>query len=326
MVWSEPGRVTAALQRIITPGCLQKFTHDNASAVGLRTPIYVAHARRLRRRRQHIAAQLTRVGAADVTFVLCADADAIATLDPATYHSLHPQYTRTHWSPATRTRLPNGTLSLALKHRIAHYEIWRRGFDSALVIEDDAVLSPSLPAALAQYVAILPRDASLFFVGSYSRSRNPRLTLAEMPPVAASSSSSGEALALHRRLSGTTAARPPYILGTVAYLVTYRGALHLGRLPVRAEADVDLSLLSPTHQCGAPLVEQCAVGAPPGQYGPSQWLVWQDEAIGKEITHGSSKSSVHDGWRRSCREAKPTDEKLRKACRRFGFAIKGQYQ
>ena len=104
---------------------------------GLQIPTYVANTRRLRKRRQHILAQLTSVGAADVTIVHCADAEAIASLPLATYQTLHPQYTRTAWSPQGRERLPNGTLSLALKHRLAHWDMWRRRLRHGLVIEDD---------------------------------------------------------------------------------------------------------------------------------------------------------------------------------------------
>ena len=239
--------------------CMQRMSLGQT----LRVPTYVATARRLRRRRQHIIAQLKGVGAVDVTLVLCLDAEAIATLPLSTYRQLHPQYTRTAWSPATRDKLPNGTLSLALKHRLAHLDIWRRGLRHGLVIEDDAVLPAALPPQLDRYLGVLPPDAALFFIGSYSRSTNPRLTLADLPIVAHTSPP------IHRRLNGTSFGRPPHILGTVAYVVLARGAAALGPQPVRAEADVDLSLLAPTSRCG-PTSPQCAVAAPAGQYGPGK--------------------------------------------------------
>ena len=148
---------------------MQHDTRDvDETNAKFKLPIYVAHARHLHRRRQHIAEQLRTIGSTDVTYVLCADASDISALDPAVYHQLHPQYTRTAWSPAARARLPNGTLSLALKHRLAHVDIWSRGLPRALVIEDDAVLPPTLPDELARYIPIIPDDAALFFVGSYS--------------------------------------------------------------------------------------------------------------------------------------------------------------
>ena len=296
-------------------------------------PVYVAHARGLTKRRAHIEAQLRRVGAPDATFVMCGDVGVVNALDPALYGCLHPQYTRTDWSRPGVTRLPNGTLSLALKHRLAHADALRRGLNAALVLEDDAVLPPNFWTTLSVYMAAMPADASLFFIGSYSRSTNPKLTLANHPkvsssrgtllqlPSAASSDASGvEVPPLHRRLNGTLAPKP-HILGTVAYVVLARGARHLGTLPIRAEADVDLSLLTPTSRCGA-TSPSCRVGAPPSQYGPSRWLVWQDEGLSKQTTHGQ-KNSVRDGWERACRNAEPSSAaaSLLKACKRYRMPI-----
>ena len=302
--------------RLEVGGCMERLVIPPSSSAAISKfpyPIYVAHAKRLRRRREHITKQLAAIGAADVTLVLCADASAVAALDARDYKILHPQYTRTAWSPASRVRLPNGTLSLALKHRMAHLDISRRGLPAALVVEDDAVLPPALPQQLRAYTAALPSDASLFFIGSYSRSTNPRLTLSELPIVPHSSPT------IHRRINGSGFRKPPHIIGTVAYLVLARGAQLLSHQPIRAEADVDLSLLAPTDQCGT-TSPRCAVASPPVQYGPSQWLAWQDESLSKELTHGSSKSSVSDGWRKACRNRRPADVKLQRACRKFGFA------
>ena len=291
---------------------------ERSSMVGARfpMPIYVAHAKQFKKRRQHIASQLAIVGAAQVVFVLCADADVVAAMNYNVYECLHPEYTRTSWSPHDRTRLPNGTLSLAIKHRLAHFDIWRLRHPSALVIEDDAVLPAALPSQLEAYLTALPMDASLFYVGSYSRSTNPRLTLADLPALPNISPS------IHLRLNGTAWAKPPHILDTVAYVVLAKGAAALGWQPIRAEADVDLSLLGPSSQCTSSPAD-CYVAAPDFQYGPAQWLAWQDATVGKEVTHGKSKDSVRDGWMRACRAARPSDIKggLLRACRRFGFRV-----
>ena len=336
-----------ALDSLVVDGCLKRATFQPpAGSPRLQLPIYAAHAPSLRRRRANLHRQLKAVGAVDATLVLCADADVVYAgasdrsrclgvpchaavtpipcapstlihsarrqrLPPQIYRCLHPQYTRTAWSPAARTRLPNGTLSLALKHRLAHRDIWRRRLPRALVIEDDVVLPPVLPSSLGRYLDLLPADASLFYVGSYSRSTNPRLTLASLPPLP------GASPPIHRRLNFTTSPNPPYILGTVAYVVLARGAGALGSQPIRAEADVDLSLLSPTTQCQG--VSMCAVAAPDGQYGPTRWLGWQDAALSTEVTHGGVKSSVRDGWQRACRGAREGATSLLRACHKFGF-------
>ena len=119
------------------------------------------------------------------------------------------------------------------------------------------------------------------------------------------------------------AAPQPHILGTVAYVIFARGARALAFQPVRAESDVDLTLLSPTAHCGrqdpsSPPMHLCAVAAPPAQYGPSQWIVWQDETLSKQLTHGQA-NSVRDGWVRACRAAKPHEQKLIRSCRKFGI-------
>jgi hypothetical protein len=308
-------RVSACLQQLTTPTCMERRSLG-ASSEPLQLPIYVAHASRLLQRRRHIESQLTAIGAHDITFVLCADADVVGMLDPELFRCVHPQYTHTTWSPPGKARLFNGTLSLALKHRLAHADALARGLHAALVIEDDAVLPADLWDQLSQRMRSLPADASIYFVGSYSRSTNPRLTLAQSARVP------GVEPPLMRRANGTTVGRPPHIIGTVAYVLLARGARHLGAQPVRAEADIDISLL--TMHCGTSSnPAPCAVAAPTGQYGPAQWLVWQDEALGNQRTHGRS-NSVRDKWVRACRAAKPDDQGLLRACRRFGLGGRTQ--
>ena len=210
--------------------------------------------------------------------------------------------------------LSNGTLSLALKHRLAHWDIHRRQLPAALVLEDDALLASDLWQRLAQYRA--PVDADLFFLGSYSQNPSPRMTLSAARAVAGSSP------AVHCRAAGDS---EPYILGTVAYVVFARGAAALQR-PVVAEADVDLSLLSTSrphcaaggHLSRSAASSRCAVAAPPCQCGPSQWLVWPSAAAGEENTHVSGGQGVRDKWRQHCKELIAARKPANKNCERFG--------
>ena len=210
--------------------------------------------------------------------------------------------------------LSNGTLSLALKHRLAHWDIHRRQLPAALVLEDDALLASDLWQRLAQYRA--PVDADLFFLGSYSQNPSPRMTLSAARAVAGSSP------AVHCRAAGDS---EPYILGTVAYVVFARGAAALQR-PVVAEADVDLSLLSTSrpycaageHLSRAATSSLCAVAAPPRQCGPSQWLVWPSAAAGEANTHVSGGQGVRDKWRQHCKELIAARKPANKNCERFG--------
>ena len=211
--------------------------------------------------------------------------------------------------------LSNGTLSLALKHRLAHWDIHRRQLPAALVLEDDALLASDLWQRLAQYRA--PVDADLFFLGSYSQNPSPRMTLSAARAVAGSSP------AVHCRAAGDG---EPYILGTIAYVVFARGAAALQR-PVVAEADVDLSLLSTSrphcaaggHLSRSAASSRCAVAAPPCQCGPSQWLVWPSAAAGEENTHVSGGQGVRDKWRQHCKELIAARKPANKNCERFGF-------
>ena len=300
----------AAFLSLARDGCLER-----TALVGVTQPInaialYVAHARRLRRRRRSLETRLQAVGAPDVTFVLCADTDEISRLDAARRQCLHPEYARTRWSSAAG-RLSNGTLSLALKHRLAHWDMHRRKLSAALVIEDDALLPVDLWLQLARYR--LPADADLFFLGSYSKNVNARMTLSAAPQVTSPVNSTSEP-SVHRRERG----REPYLLGTVAYVVFARGAAAMQR-PVYAEADVDLSLLALRRHC---TITRCTNVAPPNQYGPTRWIAWP--AAGEENTHVSGAGqSVRDQWRRWCGEALKSGRTLNRNCERFGFKVQG---
>ena len=173
----------AALRSLIHGECLERVVASPGLAQtlgGSALPVYVAHARHLLQRRRALEIRLQAVRVHDLTFVLCVDADEVAGLSAAHLHTLHPEYARTTWSPARG--LSNGTLSLALKHRLAHWDILQRKLPAALVIEDDAMLPHNLWDRLATFH--IPADADLFFLGSYSKNPNPRMTLASAPQVA----------------------------------------------------------------------------------------------------------------------------------------------
>ena len=304
----------AALEALTHGGCMERASFLQSSQPIASLPVYVAHASRLRRRRRFVKAQLRALGAPDVTMVLCADAEEVSRLSVTQRRCLHPEYARTRWSPASGM-LSNGTLSLALKHRLAHWDMHRRRLPAALVVEDDAHLTPDLWQQLAQYRA--PVDADLFFLGSYSQNPSPRMTLSTASTVAGSSP------AVHCRAAGDG---EPYILGTVAYVVFARGAAALQR-PVVAEADVDLSLLSTSRpHCIAGVhssrtaAVRCAVAAPPRQCGPSHWLVWPSAAAGEENTHASGGQGVRDKWRQHCKELLAAKKPANRNCARFDFA------
>eukprot|EP00966_Prymnesium_polylepis_P266656 6160325-Prymnesium_polylepis.1 len=82
------------------------------------------------------------------------------------------------------------------------------------------------------------------------------------------------------------------ILGANAYIIFASGADVMLRQPVLAEADISLSLLTPTSMCGSRSTDNCPLSAPPHQYGPESWLVGQDSAGGGR-THALTAPLAH---------------------------------
>lgn len=291
---------------LVQQGCLERQSYLSAHQTISYLPIYVAHARGLRARRRLLEDRLLVIGAPDLTFVLCADASDVGSLDIAARQCLHPSYTRTRWSPASG-QLSNGTLSLALKHRLAHWDMLHRRMPAALVIEDDAFLPANLWDQIAEYH--VPTDAHLFFLGSYSPNKNPRMTLSSAPSLTWPHHRKDKALTVHRR----EAVKEPLIIGTVAYVVFASGARLLQR-PVYAEADVDLTLLQIEKHCSA---NPCINSAPPNQYGPSNWIVWP--VPNQENTHHSGAGpTVSERWKLWCAQMRKQFRPLNKNCARFG--------
>ena len=68
---------------------------------------------------------------------------------------------------SSRKYMPNGTFSLAIKHRLAAYEIVRRRLRAGLVLEDDVAIPIHFWTVLA--VVWLPQNAEAFFLGSYTK-------------------------------------------------------------------------------------------------------------------------------------------------------------
>eukprot|EP00326_Haptolina_ericina_P028470 CAMPEP_0181173442 /NCGR_PEP_ID=MMETSP1096-20121128/3002_1 /TAXON_ID=156174 ORGANISM="Chrysochromulina ericina, Strain CCMP281" /NCGR_SAMPLE_ID=MMETSP1096 /ASSEMBLY_ACC=CAM_ASM_000453 /LENGTH=154 /DNA_ID=CAMNT_0023261271 /DNA_START=119 /DNA_END=583 /DNA_ORIENTATION=+ len=119
----------------------------------------------------------------------------------------------------------------------------------------------------------VPTDADVFYCGSYS-SRAAVAALGGMPnPSPRVNDTQGPPV--HLRVPGSG----PAIIGASAYIIFASGAATMLRQPVLAEADIALSLLTPTSMCGTHS-PRCPLAAPGRQYGPARWLVGQDSAGG----------------------------------------------
>ena len=126
---------------------------------------YVTAVPRLTARYEGIKRLLSAAGTTDVTMVTCANREDIEALPAERRHCLHPEYTATRWS-SKAMRMPNGTLSLSVKHILSYRDLLRRDLHAILVLEDDAKLPSSIWSQLSRYH--LPCDADIFFVSASS--------------------------------------------------------------------------------------------------------------------------------------------------------------
>ena len=210
--------------------------------------IYVLSVPTLVRRMRRMRERLRALHSIDVTWVHCANRDDVISFSSQTRGCLHPEYVAHPWArrgdPARPTAyaMANGTLSLALKHQLAVFHMARRKLPAAIVFEDDAMVPADLWRKLAEFR--VPNDADIFYLGSYS-SRSHVGSLNAEPRVPSISDAGGDVgPAIHRRRNGSS----PLLIGTNAYVVFARAAAVLLR-PVRAEADIWLSLLDSPNQC-----------------------------------------------------------------------------
>lgn len=212
---------------------------DNASRLQL--PIYVTHAPFLYERGVFMRAQLAALHTEDVTWVECFNRDHAANLTRAALDCLYPCTT------FQRTIMSNGTLSLAVKHRLAAFDIMNRNLSAALVLEDDAALPFDLWSQLAR--VHLPSDAAILHLGSYSvRSTIGTLSFRHGAGCHTRMEESGAPLlsSVHKMQKPIEVWRRnfscfPTVFGTVAYVLLARGARKHARGPITAPSDFGLT-------------------------------------------------------------------------------------
>mmetsp|Transcript_4507 Transcript_4507/g.11911 ORF Transcript_4507/g.11911 Transcript_4507/m.11911 type:complete len:305 (+) Transcript_4507:258-1172(+) len=252
-------------------------------------PVYLLHDESMAARGHRMIKLLSAAGAPDLTLITCASRQVVDGLNFADRTCLFPEYALTHWSKPV-PGMANGTLSLALKHQLAYRDIGQRRLSAALLLEDDSTVPPTLWVQLAAYT--IPADAHVFYVGSYSS--NPRGGSLKDEDVVPGLKPTVRV----RSTMGRNGTRPA-ILASSAYVVTLDGAMRLLQ-PVRAETDIQLSLLTPSPLCKrtppscypalgtagcGPTVGRCALSPPPRQYGPTRWIIWQDPSAHGRGSH-----------------------------------------
>ena len=277
-------------------GCMSRVSFANNSHLGFQFSIYGLVVPKLAIRFEMIKSRLQALAATNVTFVTCANKEDVEALQPQDRTCLHPEYAKTRFSLSeNQTALPTGTLSLALKHYLAYYDMWQQGLPAALVLEDDATIDPTLAPLLSKYW--LPCDADIFYLSSYYRSKTVHSSGANKDPVVKTRGKS----AIHRRRNGSLP-----VAGS-GYVVFAGGVLTMLSQPIRLEADNALSLQQPTPFCGS-TSPWCPFVVPRDQYAPTSWLFGQDRRYGEKshdpepdreeppcnaISAGASNSTMH---------------------------------
>ena len=316
----------------------------------LRFPVYVLNVPHLTRRRAFMTRQLASLNARDVTWILCANKLEVDAMGPKMRACAYPCVQLNRYFAMNKTTnepeahgnsyidfLSNGTVSLALKHKIAAFDIMRRKLDCALILEDDAVLPPTLFASL-DYVAKLPErlkdrgGIDLFWMGSYSSRKNVGTLIDHEPismPYDAKTRQAKTDPVLDIKLRKRNATRFPPIFGAVGYVLFSPAADLVASEPVTTAADIAISYFPKSHinhemggrVAGHPqrvyLDGTCESDpwqegtlpkgvarakyvqrTPTEQYGPHEWILWPVPPQDQQSLFGDRGGThMHNGGR-----------------------------
>lgn len=240
-------------------------------------PVYVLHApsvAKIAYRKQMMLERVRKLQPPDLTIVECLDRRVIASFSPVERECLYVP-TPNPFDPLHPV-LSNGTLSLAMKQKAAYLDIWQRGLDAAIVLEDDANVRDSLWKTLRGYR--IPQDAQIFYLGSYTGSPTWNVLRYEW-----SVNGTRSPYKVHphicKKNSNCPGAKDAKMFGAVAHIAFAQGARALLRT-IRVAADVGFSVLPCPGSEHQPVAgpHPCAFCMPLGTraYGPHTWLVTPD--------------------------------------------------
>ena len=248
-----------------TDACMHTYTFSYKSK---NIPTYVIHAPHLVKRKESILRNLRNIHTSSVTFVTCANRDFVNRLS---YTERDCLYTST-FNPFDKknTILQNGTISLALKHKIAYADIVKRKLKRAVVLEDDAFLPTRFWDKMQSFQ--LPPDTDIFYMGSYSKLND--WNVLKWDPIVKNTNP-----VIHKR-SCHSKGRMNKHLGAIAYLIYYKGAAKLLETNIKVTPDSALSAMN----CNYSRCTFCKY-ALPNQYGPSKWFVYPRRTIEGSNTH-----------------------------------------
>ena len=296
MISSPPGQsltscfseLLASLQATSHKGCLRRadytrnLNQTGADASVSQLPMYVLHVASLWQRHEFMESQLAALGAADVTWVLCADRIDVERLSANERQCMYPCMQAnefTLYNGSYPWLLSNGTLSLALKHKLAHLDIARRGVPG-IVLEDDALVSTDFWLRLSHHH--VPKNADIFWLASHTERRYTGNAFGAGHAIAVKARG-----AAHEAVYARNASAPPRILGGTAYIIWPSGAEQSASQPITTAADIALSYhVRPGAFYGPAVGDVIADGSccastgdllvqrpPVRQYGPHTWLI-----------------------------------------------------
>ena len=121
--------------------------------------IFVLHYPKLIERKENILSQFKRLNITDYEFIELFDKDAL----PEKYKSLFT------------SKYKKSMMSLVLKHFWVYYEIATK-YECALILEDDAILADNFVETLHKYMAELPADYDMLFIGNGCNLHMPTIT------------------------------------------------------------------------------------------------------------------------------------------------------
>ena len=151
------------LYNLVNVKCIQRYSLCTSNCSFYAT--YVIHSPFLVKRKEAILKLLYAAHTKDVTFVTCIERTDVNKFSHNTRSCLYVSTPNPF--DKYNTILANGTISLALKHRLAYLDITQRNLSSALILEDDATFKqPSYFWNVVNSFRI-PENADIFYLGSY---------------------------------------------------------------------------------------------------------------------------------------------------------------
>ena len=128
--------------------------------------IYICHYKKLVDRKTAILEQLNRHEMTDYMFVEQFDKDS---WDESTINNQYPKINN------PENRMSAAEKSLALKHAWVVQDMYKNGYESVLVLEDDAVLCNDFVEYFNRYKQQLPADWDIGWAGSCFNLREPQV-------------------------------------------------------------------------------------------------------------------------------------------------------